>query len=219
MAIREDFRRARSEPEKEARRNEILDAAETLLLESGNERFAISALADTVGVSKSTVFLYFANKEELLLALYERTFISTCAQITGRLEPGMSGRAFCEAFIDIMVDHPALLILRAHLAPTIERNVALDSLVSTKTRLFEHGAATSEKLDEVMELEQGCGRRMLMALINLTSGAAQADSLPHIDADTLPDELADFMHTASFRNIVLSGAELIFRGATGRPFD
>ena len=70
-----------------------------------------------------------------------------------------------------------------------------------------------------MELEQGWGMRMLMALVNLTSGAVQADSLPYIDADMLPEELADFMHTASFRNIVLGGAELICRGATGRPFD
>ncbi|WP_375210236.1 TetR/AcrR family transcriptional regulator [Hyphomonas jannaschiana] len=219
MAIREDFRRARSESEKEARRNEILDAAEALLLESGNERFAIAALADNVGVSKSTIFLYFANKEELLLALYERAFIRTFTQLGERLEPGMSGRAFCEAFIDSLVDHPAMLILRAYLAQTIERNVALESLVSTKTRLFEHGSAISEKLERVMELEPGWGMRMLMALVNLTSGAVQADSLPYIDADMLPEELADFMHTASFRNIVLSGAELIFRGATGRPFD
>mgnify|MGYP003656037198 CR=1 FL=1 len=129
MAIREDFQRARSDHEKAARRVEILDAAE-------DERFAVSALAARVGVSKSTVFLYFGNKEEMLLAVYERAFMRAFRQLGERLTPGMSGKAFAVAFIDSMIDHPSLLIVRAQLARTIERNVSLESLVSTKKRLL-----------------------------------------------------------------------------------
>lgn len=219
MAIREDFQRARSESEKEARRIEILDAAEALLLESGNERFAISALASIVGVSKSTVFLYYPNKEELLLAVYERAFIRAFTQLRDALEPGMSGRAFCEAFVDAMTDHPAMLILRAQLARTIERNVTLESMVSTKQRILSCGTTVSEMLDQAMSLESGCGMRMLMSMVNLTAGAVQADSLPYVDAEELPKEIADLLHTVSIRNIVMDGAELIFCGATGRSFD
>ena len=61
--------------------------------------------------------------------------------------------------------------------------------------------------------------RMLMALVNLTAGAVQADSLPYVDANALPEDIADLLHTVSIRNIFMSGAELIFCGATGRPFD
>ena len=219
MAIREDFRRARSEPEKEARRSEILDAAEALLLESGNERFAISALADSVGVSKSTVFLYFVNKEELLLALYERAFIRAFTQLGERLEPGMSGRACCEAFIDSLVGHPSVLILRSHLARTIERNVPLETVVSTKKRILDCANGASEKMDTVLDLESGRGKLMLMTLVNLAAGAVQVDSLPYVDEKAVPQEIAELMQMGSIRNIFLNGAELVFRGATGRPFD
>lgn len=219
MAVREDFRRARSDHEKETRRIEILDAAEALLLKSGNERFAISALASKVGVSKSTVFLYFGNKEELLLAVYERAFIRAFTQLDERLTPGMSGRTFCDAFIDSMIDHPSMLMLRAQLARTIERNVSLELMVSVKKRILDCGTAVSNKLDEVMDLESGCGMRMLMALVNLTAGAVQADSLPYVDEKAVPKEIADLLHTVSIRNIFMSGAELIYCGATGRPFD
>ncbi|MEZ6001453.1 TetR/AcrR family transcriptional regulator [Hyphomonas sp.] len=219
MAIREDFQRARTDLEKEARRNEILDAAEDLLLKSGNERFAVSALAARVGISKSTVFLYFGNKEEMLLAVYERAFIRAFTQLGDRLTEGMSGRAFCEAFIDSLIEHPALLILRAQLARTIERSVALDSMVSSKQRILACGQAVSDKMDRMMNLETGNGMRMLMALINLTAGAVQVDSLPYVDPDALPEDIADLLQTVSIRNIFMSGAELIFCGATGRPFD
>jgi AcrR family transcriptional regulator len=219
MAIREDFQRARTDLEKQTRRVEILEAAEALLLQSGNERFAVSALAAKVGVSKSTVFLYFGNKEEMLLAVYERAFIRAFTQLGERLTPGMSGRAFCEAFIDCMINFPAMLILRAQLARTIERNVALESMVSTKQRILSTCQAVAEKIDRDMDLESGCGMRMLMALVNLSAGAVQADSLPYVDADALPEDIADLLHVVSIRNIFMSGAELIFCGATGRPFD
>jgi len=219
MTIREDFQRARTDREKEARRIGILDTAEDLLLKSGNERFAISELASQVGVSKSTVFLYFATKEELLLAIYERAFIRAFIQLGEKLVPGMSGRAFCEAFIDCMLDNPAMLVLRAQLARTIERNVPLDVMIEGKKRILERGTAVAVKLDEVMGLDDGMGLRMLMTLVNLTAGAAQADSLPYVDENHVPDEIAEFLHTVSIRNIFLSGAELVFKGATGRPFD
>ena len=219
MAIREDFQRARTDLEKEARRNEILDTAEELLLKSGNERFAVSALAAKVGISKSTVFLYFGNKEEMLLAVYERAFMRAFTKLGDSLTEGMSGRAFCEAFIDSLIAYPSMLILRAQLARTIERNVSLDSMVSSKQRILACGQAVSDKMDRMMHLETGGGMRMLMALINLTAGAVQVDSLPYVDPDALPEDIAELLQTVSIRNIFMSGAELIFCGATGRPFE
>lgn len=219
MTIREDFQRARTDREKEARRIGILDTAEDLLIKSGNERFAISELASRVGVSKSTVFLYFATKEELLLVMYERAFVRAFTELGDRLEPGMSGRAFCEVFIDCMIENPAMLMLRAQMARTIERNVPLETMVSCKKQILDCGMAVSAKLDEVMELEPGTGFRMLMTLLNLTAGAAQVDSLPYVNENQVPEEIAEFLHMISIRNIVLTGAEMVFTGATGRPFD
>jgi AcrR family transcriptional regulator len=219
MPVRADFQRARNEREKSARRNEILDAADGLLLEAGNERFAISALAARVGVSKSTIFLYFANKEELLLALYARSFLRIVTQLGERLTPGMTGRAFCEAFVDCVMANPSMLLLRSQLASTIERNVTPEVMVATKTEILECGTALTNRVEAELGLQSGYGIRMQMALINLISGAAQADTSPYLDMESLPEDIADFFQVAETRKVFMSGAEFIFCGATGRPFD
>ncbi|MEZ6013299.1 MAG: TetR/AcrR family transcriptional regulator [Hyphomonas sp.] len=218
MSIREDFQRARTEHEKSARREEILDAAERLVRGAANDRFAISAVAEKVGVSKSTIFLYFANKEELLLALYERAFQRFFTRLRESLTDGMSGRAFCEAFIDSALVNPTMLILRAQLAHTIERSVQLDSMISAKQKILKGGMACAERMELVLDIKAGYGLRVLMALINLLSGALQADAQPYVDMDTLPDDVANLVRTAGTRKVFLSGAEFVITGATGRAF-
>ncbi len=58
--------------EPEIRRNEILDAAERLLVTRGYERMAIRDLVDELQIAKGTVYHYFDSKQALLEALIER---------------------------------------------------------------------------------------------------------------------------------------------------
>jgi len=218
MSMREDFQRARSEGEKTARREEILDAAEALVRRAANDKFAISVLAERVGVSKSTIFLYFANKDELLLALYERALQTFFTRFRRSLVRGMTGREFCETFIDTVLVNPTLLILRAQLAHTIERGVRLDSMIAAKQNILTGGMACAAQIEDVLNLKAGNGLRVLMALINLAAGAAQADALPYVDMDVLPDDVAKLVQTAETRKVFLSGAEFVITGATGRAF-
>jgi AcrR family transcriptional regulator len=219
MAIREDFQRARTDKEKAARRTKILDAAEALLQESGNERFAISTVASQVGVSKSTVFLYFINKEDLLLSLYARSFQAILNQFAPSLKPGMTGREFCERFMECALSQPTMLVLRAQLASTLERNVPLERVVEAKQEVLNIGMPAAEKIETIFGLSQGDGLRMFMAMVNVIAGAAPADAQPYIDPDAVPEDVANLMRAASTRVAFMSAAEYVFRGATGRPFD
>lgn len=56
----------------EIRRNEILDAAERLLVTRGYEQMAIRDLVDELQIAKGTVYHYFDSKQALLEALIER---------------------------------------------------------------------------------------------------------------------------------------------------
>src|SRR5437879_5279005 len=58
--------------EPEIRRNEILDAAERLLVTRGYEHMAIRDLVDELQIAKGTVYHYFDSKQALLEALVER---------------------------------------------------------------------------------------------------------------------------------------------------
>ena len=56
------------------RREEILHAAKELFLEQGYEATTIRRIADRVGISAPALYLYFKDKEALMLALCDQTF-------------------------------------------------------------------------------------------------------------------------------------------------
>jgi AcrR family transcriptional regulator len=70
MVIRQ---RAIQAAEKEERREAILAAAERLLARAPARMASVAEVADEAGLAKGTVYLYFPSKEELLLAVHERS--------------------------------------------------------------------------------------------------------------------------------------------------
>lgn len=69
-------RRARARRgEGEKLREQILDAASRLLVETGDEdAVSIRAVAEAVGVTPPSIYLHFADKTELIFAICERYF-------------------------------------------------------------------------------------------------------------------------------------------------
>lgn len=64
---------AKKEKEKEKRRSDILDATEKLLREKSFEEITMDEIAEQVALSKGTLYLYFASKKELSLAIHHRS--------------------------------------------------------------------------------------------------------------------------------------------------
>src|SRR5688572_24628935 len=56
------------------RREEILGAAKALFLEEGYGQTTIRKIAERVGVSAPALYLYFKDKDEIMLALCDQTF-------------------------------------------------------------------------------------------------------------------------------------------------
>ena len=63
---------ARIVKEADERRNEILDAAETLFTEKGYSKTTIIDILNQVGIAKGTFYYYFKSKEEVMDAIIER---------------------------------------------------------------------------------------------------------------------------------------------------
>src|SRR5581483_8243141 len=57
------------ERQRQEREQLILRAARELLMERGYHDMSIDEIAERVGISKGTVYLHFASKEDLVLAL------------------------------------------------------------------------------------------------------------------------------------------------------
>jgi AcrR family transcriptional regulator len=87
---------SKSEPRwtrrKEARPEEILAAALELFVERGFAATRLEDVAARAGVSKGTVYLYFANKEDLFKAVVREGLVSPIAEMKGFVEqfPGGS---------------------------------------------------------------------------------------------------------------------------------
>lgn len=64
----------RKEREKEARRNQILDAAESIFQAKGLSQATMDDIAKEAELAKGTIYLYYKNKDELQVGLVMRSF-------------------------------------------------------------------------------------------------------------------------------------------------
>ncbi len=66
--------RQRRESEKQELRRAILQAASDLFVERGYEGFSLRQVAERIGYSPTTIYLYFADKDSLIFALLDDAF-------------------------------------------------------------------------------------------------------------------------------------------------
>jgi len=108
--------------EGEQLRHEIIDAAEQLLIETGDERtVSIRAIAQAVGVSPPAVYLHFPDKESLIYAVCAKQFAIFDAELEAAAAPATDstdelrrrGRAYAqfglahrEAYRIMFMGHP-----------------------------------------------------------------------------------------------------------------
>ena len=92
------------EREREQRRNDILDAAETLFFSKGYDNVSMNSIAKEVGLGKATLYIYFDNKEELFYAVVLRGVSILNTMIKEKVEKKDTGvekviafkKAYCE---------------------------------------------------------------------------------------------------------------------------
>jgi AcrR family transcriptional regulator len=67
--------RHRQDQEKQELRHAILTAAGELFLEHGYERFSLRKVAERIGYSPTTIYLYFRDKDDLLFTVVDEGFV------------------------------------------------------------------------------------------------------------------------------------------------
>ena len=103
--------RARREREKQHLRETILEAAGALFLESGYELFSLRKVAEAIGYSATTLYLYFKDKDELLFALAVEGAEAFCAAFeaaeASSQDPRQQIEAIGRAYVAFGLQHPA----------------------------------------------------------------------------------------------------------------
>jgi AcrR family transcriptional regulator len=114
------------------RRSHFLDTAAAMIAESGAESVTMEGVAARAGVSKALGYRYFANRDELLIDVFDREMqvldervaraLASETQLEGRL------RATIEVWLDLIIERGALLgsLQRSKLieGPVEERRLA-----------------------------------------------------------------------------------------------
>jgi AcrR family transcriptional regulator len=139
------------------RREEILDAAKALFLEEGVKATTIRRIAERVGVSAPALYLYFKDKDEILLALCDRIFailLERLEEIERQPLPACERlRRMGEAYIRFGLENPDeyRIIFVESPAPEAVRYTGHRTDISDLERPGAKGAMAFTKIMQVYE--------------------------------------------------------------------
>jgi AcrR family transcriptional regulator len=100
----------RREREKEALRQDIMDAARELFVKEGYDNVSMRRVAEKIEYSPTTIYLYFEDKASLLYAICEETFAKLAKRMEAITregdEPIEALRRGCRAYVDFGLKYP-----------------------------------------------------------------------------------------------------------------
>lgn len=158
------WQRARGADRKAARRRDILSAAEALLAERSVAEIAMADIAGPAGVSKATLYLYFATKEALFLALTETVLERWLSRVREALRETGDVSEVRRGVAAAFEAEPALAPLLGVLHTTLEHNI--DDAEVRRFKHFLKDAVTDlgGRLDSMLGWPPGSGVRVLLRL-------------------------------------------------------
>ena len=199
---------ARSDDAKRARRRFIVTTADQLLRREGFDAFTMNKLAAAAGLAKGTLYLYFATREELVLALYTdlhngwiNRFLAAEKQMVTT-----DYAALCTRFYQSFVADALLIDLAARATSGLEPYVPLAAWVAAKQAQTRSAKRLGGMFCHRFEFGPEQAQRLAWAFLAGLSGAQQSA----IDADGRADMPADLLKLSAvmtrrevFLNMVL----------------
>lgn len=169
----------------------IFEGTLTALARQGARQLSMTDICEISGISRATLYRYFAKKEDLLAALAEHVTSNFVAGVKEAAEQEREPHEKFRAVLRFMTAYSAQV--RSDRILEVEPLFVIDSLHSQFPR---HLAAVSEALDPVFDaFERRLGRRLDRNLLSeLLLRAQESTSLiPAGDRwNQLPDTMADF---------------------------
>lgn len=180
-------RRAVSNEQKEQRRQDILNSARALF-ESTSDYNALlmKHIAENIGLTKGTLYLYFKTKEEVFIALYSEELNRCFERLNARLDdlaPRSDVDAVADAISDVLSQKTTFLRLTSLLHSVLEQNIEYEVALEFKILLRDNILATGEKVETCLDLPRGSGAEILLSIHALAIGCFHmALPTPALDA-------------------------------------
>jgi AcrR family transcriptional regulator len=213
--------RARSASDKQQRRDHILATALQMWGEHTFASFTMAEVAARSGLAKGTLYLYFATKEELLLALLEGLLDGWFADLNRGLTTGGSwdvpGAA--ELLYDALNRQRALTSLLPIAASILEHNIPFATAHAYKAHLLERSTQSAALLEQALPfLAPGDGLWLLLQVYALIVGLGQmADPAPIVRQVLEEERMAPLR--VEFGPAFYQSITTLLRGLAHRPRD
>ena len=191
--------RSLKERQREERQRLILQAGEELILEKGYSDTAMDDIAARVGVSKGTLYLHFASKEDLLLAIIETNLRAFTETMNSIISSGRSPREKLEA-----------LIQQTYTGASDERIRLMDALL----RVPELRIRLTEQKRETIAAFWGAFAERLGTVIEEGKAAGALD--PAMPTPVLQAIFTGLLHPVNFRGSLMMGENNIPREELAR---
>jgi AcrR family transcriptional regulator len=175
-------RRATQHHEREARRTQMLEAAEALLHDWSYDDITMVRIADRCRIAKGTLYLYFRTKEALFLALFEEHLVAWYSELeslatrdTHVVEPSAAARAFAST----LAARPTLVRLHGLMHSAGGRNIDVDAVLGFRRRQQQSMRRLAASLAvRIRGLDEAHAVRFLVRLEAVVGGLSWAAFLP-----------------------------------------
>src|SRR5512139_3625644 len=104
-----DARTGRGSEDRTGKRERILDAAEKVFAERGFFAAKVADVAKEAGVADGTIYLYFKNKDDLLVSLFEHRMKDVNERLRAAIAdrpPLEQLRALIHTYLQLVADEP-----------------------------------------------------------------------------------------------------------------
>ena len=197
--------RARSPDAKRARRQFILTTAEQILRSSGFDAFTMNSVANTTGLAKGTLYLYFSRREELVLALYihlNDDWVDRFLRAEkANLPPDYA--ALCARFYQSFAADALLVDLAGRTASGLEPYVATSVKVTAKRAYARAARRVSGMFYQNFDCDPAQAQRLAWAFMAALSGAQQR-AIEMQDNSVLPEDLQKLGQIMSCKDVFLN---------------
>jgi AcrR family transcriptional regulator len=173
------FQRARSEEQREIRRQAILDTAAAMLDLMPVSEVTLNELSRRAGLAKSNVLRYFESREAILLELLDRAARGWLSELPGQLAAGVppdgTPRERADQLAVVLARSVApqrqLCDLLSAQASVLEHNVSADVVARYKRAMSDNQAALTELALEYLPELGGDGAWKACAMSMVFMGA------------------------------------------------
>lgn len=209
------FHRARSDEQIQQRRDGFLDAARTLLAQSGIEAVTLNALANAVNLSKSNLYRYFESCEDVLAEIYHQEAKLLSADLISSFKsiPRHNDLSSCAAlFSNACGGRPMFCALHTKMAGSVEQGISPKRLAQLKTSYARLSAEVAYALHEAVPAlgHEGAAMAIRMFMHHL-AGCWQFCNLgPNAEAAIALAQLTQYQRP--FRQVMAQSCHTILIG-------